>query len=708
MKNINMWNKKDLLSLPSDLSFPTHQPYNWFLSIALYETIFEGKGPIYRFSRRGSVKNIKQFQKEILELSNTKLAVVETKQFAAIGEEVAIVFSLGRNNTHTVDICGTNKELIDKLREFTKSKIVKKQQDSVYIITSTPSGLTLSPLGSVAKPLERSNYSDEVLHNFDYVVRELKSAEPKGRLAIFNGPPGCQPGGSKVLMFDGSWKNIEDVKEGDFVKSPQYDGSVIDVKVLETLKYENRDIYKVQTNGRNKVSYLASHNHIIPIIELKTSSRKLGKRIKYSKITEMNIDSYNLKSNAWKSKARIFTAPAYDLPRQEFLIHPYIMGCVLGDGSVSSSRANASFTYHKDNLALVEEIRKLGAELSEESIDERRTSTRSRRFLGETNKKLKKILEMRKGEDKKIPNEYMRSSLQQRLDLLAGLVDTDGTFEEFSSKSKCLAEQFKELIFSVGGYATCKKRITKCKEKEFESYRVYYSLGEYQIPVRLEYKKQRKRNMKWKSHRNKNFSVSYVGKDTVYGFSLSGQSQWYVTDNFMVTHNTGKTYAVRGLVNEVSEYMCVMLPAKFVSELDSPNLVPMLLEHRFYEEENKPMIMILEDADSCLAQRSADNMSAISSLLNYTDGIFGTAIDLRIVATTNAEYYDMEPALMRPGRLIKQVTFGMLPTERANEAFQRLTNKTDAPFNAPATLAEVYATAEGAEIEKKKEKKVGF
>ena len=66
-------------------------------------------------------------------------------------------------------------------------------------------------------------------------LEEFQKKDPYGRLAIVNGPPGCQPAGSKVLMADGKFKNIEEVIVGDVVLSPQHNGTVLPVSVLETL-----------------------------------------------------------------------------------------------------------------------------------------------------------------------------------------------------------------------------------------------------------------------------------------------------------------------------------------------------------------------------------------------------------------------------------------------------------------------------------------
>jgi SpoVK/Ycf46/Vps4 family AAA+-type ATPase len=90
------------------------------------------------------------------------------------------------------------------------------------------------------------------------------------------------------------------------------------------------------------------------------------------------------------------------------------------------------------------------------------------------------------------------------------------------------------------------------------------------------------------------------------------------------------------------------------------------------------------------------NMTVIGDLLNYADGIIGSIIDFRIIATTNAKEVEIEEALMRPGRLSKHVHIGYLSFEEANNIYIRLI---DADENAPRldsgkyTLADVYAAA---------------
>jgi ATP-dependent 26S proteasome regulatory subunit len=105
--------------------------------------------------------------------------------------------------------------------------------------------------------------------------------------------------------------------------------------------------------------------------------------------------------------------------------------------------------------------------------------------------------------------------------------------------------------------------------------------------------------------------------------------------------------------------------------------------------------MIIEDGDACLVPRKSDNMSTISSLLNLSDGIMGSIIDIKMIISTNADIKEMDQAIMRPGRLCRNICVGPLPYEQANKIFIRLMNKDDSKleYRKYYTLAEIYAKA---------------
>jgi hypothetical protein len=130
---------------------------------------------------------------------------------------------------------------------------------------------------------------------------------------------------------------------------------------------------------------------------------------------------------------------------------------------------------------------------------------------------------------------------------------------------------------------------------------------------------------------------------------------------------TGKTYYLKGILNELNLPTYYYLTPGQVAELASPQLLEL-----WFSINCKPIVVIIEDADECLVPRRGDNIIAIQSLLNLTDGMIGQALDLRVICTTNAKRVEIDEALLRSGRLLKHVTLEALELEHADRVFQRL------------------------------------
>lgn len=169
---------------------------------------------------------------------------------------------------------------------------------------------------------------------------------------------------------------------------------------------------------------------------------------------------------------------------------------------------------------------------------------------------------------------------------------------------------------------------------------------------------------------------------------------------------TGKSFVVRALLAERgTEATFVLVPPDLVGAMSGPELVPVLLEHRgdqdFTDAEEDPpgpIVLVLEDADECLAPRMADNIRSVASMLAFGDGLLGSIMDVRLVATTNRARVELDEALLRPGRLCRRIPVGPLPPSRARAIFRKLLGNDPGgseagAFERPMALAEVYAAA---------------
>lgn len=160
---------------------------------------------------------------------------------------------------------------------------------------------------------------------------------------------------------------------------------------------------------------------------------------------------------------------------------------------------------------------------------------------------------------------------------------------------------------------------------------------------------------------------------------------------------TGKTHMIRAVVCALaSACKCILIPSNIIADLSGPEFLQALMNHR--RADKTPMVLILEDADDALIARDQNTAakSSLSGLLNLSDGILGAALDIRVIATTNQKFDNLDRAVLRPGRLLQRMSVGALSPDEASACFAALTGRTRG-YDAPTTLAQVYEhTAEGA------------
>lgn len=184
---------------------------------------------------------------------------------------------------------------------------------------------------------------------------------------------------------------------------------------------------------------------------------------------------------------------------------------------------------------------------------------------------------------------------------------------------------------------------------------------------------------------------------------------------------SGKTFIVRAITEAVSDAMFVLVPPSMISDMMSPQFIPVLIDH--HKSSKQPIVFVLEDADTCLVERGPDNMTTISSLLNLGDGIFGSMFNIKIIATTNAKRLDIDPAITRAGRCCRYTEVGPIPRKQTEEIYKRLVGdlaeiKDGIYYNnsCPAVLGDIYSAAyevlngtkQKQEIVKKLNDKAGF
>lgn len=155
---------------------------------------------------------------------------------------------------------------------------------------------------------------------------------------------------------------------------------------------------------------------------------------------------------------------------------------------------------------------------------------------------------------------------------------------------------------------------------------------------------------------------------------------------------TGKTTLLRSLAQWLAgTHMFYFMPASRFASVDSGEIVT------FWADENRNShlrkILILEDAESVLLRRDEDNREKVATLLNLTDGMLGDALGLHVVCTLNSDLTDIDPALLRPGRLVAHRDFELLTEDEASRLAASLDLPLPEGIDGKIALAEIFNSA---------------
>jgi hypothetical protein len=143
-----------------------------------------------------------------------------------------------------------------------------------------------------------------------------------------------------------------------------------------------------------------------------------------------------------------------------------------------------------------------------------------------------------------IRSDYLLGSVKQRLELLAGLIDTDGylanTFYEISSSRPSLADGIQTLAESLGFRVSRKKKETNFKGCPTEKINICGDIWSIPVRIKRKIKKPPTPGRGVRKHGVTGFTVSPVGVGQYVGFEVDGDHRFLLAD-YTITHNSGKT-----------------------------------------------------------------------------------------------------------------------------------------------------------------------
>lgn len=336
-----------------------------------------------------------------------------------------------------------------------------------------------------------------------------------------------------VLMSDGSWKLTGDLKEGDKLADPVTGGSQ---HVTQLHPLGEDDYYTITLDDGRTVTAGAGHLWEIeqhgfkdanPIVRDTLWIKKHYKRQRVEKRTGNDFTEY---------KTALRAPKPFLFSKKHLPIDPYVLGVWLGDGTSRSGQITSG----------TPEIPGLVAAYGYE------VTPLSRKYAYGVKGLQKQLKELNVLRNKHIPKTYLESSDSQRLELLKGLLDTDGNINKQNgivsftqcAKRKVLVEAVAYLVRSLGGKAKVHKGFTQdgVTEKQHESYTVNIwlprSVGTpFKIPYKAETYEQVAR---FKPQMLKSYitDIQYAGRQVSRCISVSGERGLYTCNNFITTHNS--------------------------------------------------------------------------------------------------------------------------------------------------------------------------
>lgn len=166
------------------------------------------------------------------------------------------------------------------------------------------------------------------------------------------------------------------------------------------------------------------------------------------------------------------------------------------------------------------------------------------------------------------------------------------------------------------------------------------------------------------------------------------------------TPGSGKTTYIKYLTKLIPNKQIIFIPPTFAESLTDPGIISFLMNY-------KNSILIIEDAEKVISEREFNGSStAVSNILNITDGILGDCLNIQIIATFNMKKEKIDKALLRKGRLICEYEFNELTIEDSNNLLKYL-NK-DYQTDVKMTLSDIYYIDEELIKVDKKVKKIGL
>lgn len=367
----------------------------------------------------------------------------------------------------------------------------------------------------------------------------------RGDLIVIAGRPSmgkAQPLTAKVLTPTG-FVPMGQIRKGDMVIGE--DGKP--VEVVGVFPQGHKQVFRVEMSDQSTTECCDDHLWFTQT----RNERRRGERgsVKPLKAIRQTLQRQD---NTSPNHAIPVVEPVSFEPAGTLSLHPWLLGALIGDGGFTST----SILFTKPEQDITEKVIRtlphgdmaVAADKNSKGAIRIRKTQRGKMQPSETMRALRVMkLAGLKSAQKFIPDEYKRASVSDRVQLMQGLFDTDGYVPEvgsvqYSTSSPRLAQDVMDLVRSLGGICGAESKIPtyryKGEKKEgLRSWRLYVRFPNGLVPVSSQ-----KHLAKWRmpsqmQHRSI-LKVEPKGIEPCQCIMVASVSGLYVTDEFIVTHNT--------------------------------------------------------------------------------------------------------------------------------------------------------------------------
>ncbi|MDQ2771792.1 MAG: replicative DNA helicase [Bacteroidota bacterium] len=477
-----------------------------------------------------------------------------------------------------------------------------------------------SLMGKAIKELEeKKNQADGltgVPTGFTALDRVTSGWQPSD-LVIIAARPGmgkCLGKGTKVLMFDGDLRNVEDVREGELLM-----GDDSTPRRVLSIARGRENMYWVRQNKSD--DYRVNESHILSL----KRSRNEGPH-RHGDVLNITVKDYLAQGPKFRSNYNGYKVPVA-FAAQELPVDPYFLGVWLGDGTSNDCRITSQDPEIIDYLHHYATT--LGMQVTVGVAENGCNSygiTRGRQGGNIAEYSLQdELRQLGVLGDKLIPRAYAINSTENRLRLLAGLIDSDGHLDpvsngyEITQKNQRLARQIKFVGDSLGFRTSLTKKRATISSIGYECdvwrVRLYGDIN--RIPVRVA----RKKAQPWASPvdwRQTGITVEFDQVDDYYGFEIDG-NRLFLLQDMTVTHNTA--FVVSAMRNAAVDFGKAV--AIFSLEMSSLQLVNRLISAEAELDSEKIKKGSLADHEW---QQLNHKITALSAAPIYIDDTPGLSI----------------------------------------------------------------------------------